>query len=199
MSEAFIGQITAFGFNFAPRSWGFCSGQLVAISQNTALFSLIGTNFGGDGRTTFALPDLRGRMPMSFGHGSGLSSRNLGVRGGQEQEQLTNAQLPSHSHTATFTATTTSVNVMASTAAATKDAPEAGDYLATANAAGRAANIYVPAADAGTTAALGGVTFTEGGQVTVDPDGGSQSFPVMNPFLAVNFCIALQGIFPSRS
>jgi len=108
MSEPFLGQITAFGFNFAPRSWGFCSGQIISISQNSALFALLGTTYGGDGRTTFMLPDLRGRMPISFNQGPGLSSRPLGQRGGSETQALDNASLPSHSHTAAFTPNTSS-------------------------------------------------------------------------------------------
>ncbi len=199
MSEPFIGQITAFGFNFAPRSWAFCGGQIISIAQNSALFALLGTNYGGDGRSTFALPDLRGRMPVSFGQGPGLSNRPIGQRGGRELEMLQNANLPSHSHTATFTPATTSVNVMASTTTATKGTPEAGDYIAAGSAGGRGNNIYVAGSAAGTTVALGGVTFAEGGQVTVNPDGGNQAFPVMNPFLAISFCIALEGMFPSRS
>ena len=99
MSEPFIGQITMFGGNFAPRDWAFCNGQVLSISQNQALFSLLGTTYGGDGITTFALPDLRGRSPMHAGTGPGLSPRSPGQRGGAEQVALTVAQLPSHSHT----------------------------------------------------------------------------------------------------
>ena len=98
MSEPFIGQIVQFGGNFAPRGWAFCNGQLLSISQNTALFSILGTTYGGDGRTTFGLPELRGRVPMHPGDGPGLAPRNLGEKGGTESNTLTTANLPSHTH-----------------------------------------------------------------------------------------------------
>ena len=94
MSEPFLGEIVAFAGNFAPRGWAFCDGQLLAISQNTALFSILGTTYGGDGRTTFALPDLRGRVPMHPGNGPGLSSRRLGEKGGSESNRISTANLP---------------------------------------------------------------------------------------------------------
>ncbi|PSN11862.1 phage tail protein, partial [filamentous cyanobacterium CCT1] len=97
MSDPFVGEIRMFAGNFAPRGWAFCNGQLIAISQNTALFSLLGTLYGGDGRTTFALPDLRGRTPIHAGQGAGLSDYPLGSRGGVEQVALTTEQLPAHS------------------------------------------------------------------------------------------------------
>ena len=99
MSEPFIGSIILFGGNFAPRNWAFCNGQLLAISQNTALFSLLGTTYGGNGQTTFALPDLRGRAPIHFGQGPGLTNYDLGQVGGEETVTLTQAQLPPHTHT----------------------------------------------------------------------------------------------------
>ena len=98
-SEPFIGEISIFGFNFAPRGWSTCDGQLLAISSNQALFSLLGTTYGGDGRTTFGLPDLRGRLPMHFGSGPGLTNRPIGQRGGAEQVTLTVGTMPSHNHT----------------------------------------------------------------------------------------------------
>ena len=99
MSEPFIGQITLVGFNFAPRGWAFCEGQLLSISQNTALFSLLGTTYGGDGRTTFGLPDLRGRVPIGPGTGPGLPSYSWGQKGGADREALAINQMPGHSHT----------------------------------------------------------------------------------------------------
>src|SRR5690242_18351749 len=98
MSEPFIGEIRAFGFNFPPRGWAICAGQLLPIAQNTALFSILGTSFGGDGRTTFALPDLRGNAPLHIGTGNGLTPRQLGETGGTAQVSLSLAQMPAHSH-----------------------------------------------------------------------------------------------------
>jgi microcystin-dependent protein len=99
MSEPFLGEIRMFGGNFAPRGWAFCNGQTLSIAQNTALFSLLGTTYGGNGQTTFALPDLQGRVPMHWGQGSGLSSRSLGEQDGVEAVTLTQQQLPAHTHT----------------------------------------------------------------------------------------------------
>lgn len=174
----FIGQLQAFGFNFAPVGWAFCSGQILAISTNTPLFSLIGTTFGGDGRTTFALPDLRGRSIVHVGQGPGLSSVAWGQKAGAEQLTLTMNNLPSHNHTANFrlgnglgnTATATNNNLAASAGSDT---------------------IYTPGA-------LGGDNLAAG-TVTVDNSGGSQPIGSRNPYLGINVCIALQGIFPSRN
>ena len=101
MPNPFIGQVNYIGFNFAPRGWALCDGQLLPIASNTALFSLLGTAFGGDGRTTFALPDLRGRTPLGVGNGAGLNDVTWGQRGGSENVTLTVAQIPSHNHTIT--------------------------------------------------------------------------------------------------
>ncbi len=171
--EGFIGQIMMFGGNFAPRSWAFCEGQLLAISQNSALFSILGTTYGGDGRTTFALPDLRGRVAIHAGNGPGLSNRPLGARSGSEYEILNVTQLPSHTHTA---------QLSGSTAAADASDPT-GKYLARANE-----DIY---SGSGPTTTMGGVT--------VGNTGGNQSFSNIQPSLAVNYIIALFGTYPSRS
>ncbi len=117
MSEPFVGEIRMFAGNFAPRGWAFCDGQLLAVSQNDALFSLLATVYGGDGRTTFGLPDLRGRIPIHAGTGPGLSPRRLGAKFGTEEETLTVNQLPSHSHT-----------LQVSTAAATQNSPS-GEFI----------------------------------------------------------------------
>lgn len=116
MSEPFIAEIRIFAGNFAPRSWAFCNGQLVPIAQNTALFSLIGTTYGGDGRTTTALPNLEGRTPMHPGRGPGLTARRLGQRGGSEQVTLTEAQLPNHNHTAMASTNSADTNIPSDTA-----------------------------------------------------------------------------------
>ena len=169
----FIGEIIMFGGNFAPRGWAFCDGQLLPISQYTALFSILGTTYGGDGRTTFALPDLRGRFAMHPGNGPGLSSRRLGQKGGQENVTLTVNNMPSHSHSLVAD----NKNAKAST--------PGSNYLAIS----QNDDIYRDDLDTPVNMATGSVANT----------GGSQSFSVENPFLCVNFIIALEGVFPSRS
>lgn len=172
MSEPFVGEIRMFAGNFAPRGWAFCDGQLLAVSQNDALFSLLGTIYGGDGRTTFGLPDLRGRIPIHAGQGPGLSSRRLGAKGGAEKVTLTANQLPSHTHT--FNAVRTP---------GTETAPPASGTLA--QSVGY--DLYVP---------FGAPTNMASS--TVSSIGGSSSHINEMPFLCINFIIALVGIYPSR-
>jgi microcystin-dependent protein len=172
MSEPFIGEIRMFAGNFAPRGWAFCDGQLLAISQNDALFSLLGTIYGGDGRTTFGLPDMRGRIPNHAGSGPGLSSRRLGDKLGNENETLNTSQLPSHSH-----------EFQASTASGTQSTNN-GQYLASS------ANVRV-FRPVGATGNLLSTSMTN--------VGGNSPHNNMMPFLCINFIIALFGIYPSRS
>ncbi len=172
--EPFIGQIQAFGFTFAPRGWALCDGQVLPIAQNTALFSLLGTTYGGDGRTTFALPDLRGRMALHFGQGPGLSSRSIGQKSGVENVTLAVAQTPAHSHVVTLKGTD-------SAASSTK--PE-NNHLASGN-------IYAPPG--------GNLVNQAADATTVSSVGGGQSHDNMPPFLVINWCIALTGVFPSRN
>ncbi|MDE4135067.1 tail fiber protein [Phaeobacter sp. QD34_3] len=172
MSEPFVGEIRMFAGNFAPRGWAFCDGQLLAISQNDALFSLFGTVYGGDGRTTFALPDMRGRLPVHAGSGPGLSPRRLGAKSGSENVTLTVNQLPSHSH-----------EFHASTAVATLENPQ--NHLV---AEGVGVNFYE--ADNQNTNMASAMTGNTGG---------SRSHTNLMPFLCVNFIVALFGIFPSRT
>jgi microcystin-dependent protein len=172
MSEPFIAEIRIFAGNFAIRGWAFCSGQLLPISQNTALFSLVGTTYGGDGRTTFGLPNLQGRAPMHPGRGPGLTQRRLGESTGVETVGLTENQMPSHSHTA-----------RGSENAAVASTPF-GNVVASGG--GRGINSYLNAeTSVGTTRQL-------------LPKGGGQSHENMQPYLSMNFIIALQGVFPSR-
>jgi microcystin-dependent protein len=171
MSEPFLGEIRIFGFNFAPQGWAFCDGQLMSISQNTALFSLLGTFYGGNGIQTFALPDLRGRVSIHQGQGPGLSSYVIGQTGGTENTTLNTNQMPQHNHAA-----------VANASPATTGRPDG------AVPARAAADIYAPAPD-GTAMNAGHIGNT----------GGSQPFNNLQPYLTVNFCIALQGIFPSRN
>ena len=171
MSEPFVGEIRMFAGNFAPRGWAFCDGQLLAVSQNDALFSLLGTIYGGDGRTTFGLPDMRGRIPVHAGTGPGLSPRRLGAKAGAENVTLTVNQLPSHSHRQTAT-----------TAAASTRNP-VGHALANSGFG----DVY--------TDDLGEVDMASN---AISKIGGSRSHTNLMPFLCINFIIALFGIFPSR-
>jgi len=179
MSEPFIGQITMFGGNFAPRNWAFCQGQLLAIASNQALFSILGTTYGGDGETTFALPDLRGRVPVSSGRGPALSDRRLGSRGGVENVTLNVNEIPAHNHTITAPSLNASANP------ANSNDP-AGRMLAMAPAYG----------DAGGAVAMDSTSIPPH---TIGDAGGGQRHTNVQPFLTINFIIALQGIFPSRN
>ena len=182
--EPFLGQIQAFGFNFAPRGWAMCQGQLLSIAQNTALFSLLGTQFGGNGQTTFGLPDLRGRCLVGMGQGPGLSPVDIGQVGGSESVTLTTAQMPQHTHTATATSTLSAEGVP-------------GD---SANPQGRMLggipNLY-KTPDPAQNKALSDQALTTA--VTNAPAGGSSPVDLRNPYLGINICIALEGIFPSRN
>ena len=172
MSEPFVGEVRMFAGNFAPRGWAFCDGQLLAVSQNDALFSLLGTIYGGDGRTTFGLPDLRGRIPIHAGSGPGLSPRRLGAKAGSENETLTVNQLPSHTH-----------DWRASGAAATERLPTSAVY-----AQHSASDFYrKPPTNS--------ANMNSAALATI---GGSRSHSNLQPFLCINFIIALFGIYPSR-
>ncbi len=173
MSEPFVGQITMFAGNFAPRGWAYCDGQLLAVSQNDVLFSLLGTIYGGDGRTTFGLPDLRGRIPIHQGGGPGLSNRNLGSKSGAEQATVTAPQLPTHSHT-----------FQASTTTGDQSNPSGACLASSANM-----RLY---RDVGTSANLAPET-------AITKFGGSQAHTNVAPFQCINYIIALFGIYPSRN
>jgi microcystin-dependent protein len=170
--------ITMFAGNFAPRGWALCAGQLLSISQNQALFSLLGTTFGGNGITSFGLPDLQGRTPIHAGQGPGLSPFVLGQLGGAEFTTLLASNLPVHNHTATF-------NFAVSNQAANSDEPGGS----------AAANGATPAYLSGgvVSGQLGGVSASVGNT------GGSQPISLRQPYLGINFIIALEGIFPSRN
>jgi len=168
MGTPFMSEIRIMSFNFAPRGWAQCNGQFLPINQNQALFSLLGTTYGGNGQTTFALPDLRGRVPIHFGNG-----HPLGERAGAETHTVTASEMPQHAHA-----------VRATTRAATTSTPSPSVQLARssgANLYGAATNLVAFAADAASTV------------------GGSQPHTNMQPILTLNFCICLQGIFPSQS
>lgn len=192
-SEPFLGEIKMVGFNFAPRGYAFCNGQLLEISSNTALFSLLGTIYGGDGRFTFALPDLRGRVAVHPGNGPGLSQYLVGQKGGLESVTLTTVQMPSHNHTATTTVTDVSATLHGTDAGGDSEAPS-GKSLASK----RRTNIY--SADApDVDLHVGSITATAAASTTVNNNGGNLSHENRAPFLGIHHVIALQGLFPSRS
>ncbi|PWK13483.1 phage tail protein [Tumebacillus permanentifrigoris] len=177
MAEAFIGEIRVFAGNFAPRDWAFCNGQLMSIAQNTALFSLLGTQYGGDGRTTFALPNLSGRAAMSQGQGPGLTERTVGEQVGSGTVTLLTTEIPAHTHipqavAAKGTATDPTNTVWAETPPQGRTGTQIPLYAATPN-----------------------VTMSP---LALSVAGGSQPHNNMQPFLAMNFIICLYGIFPSR-
>lgn len=184
--EPFIAEIKLFGGNFAPRGWAFCDGQLLPISQYSALFSLLGTIYGGDGRTTFALPDLRGRVPLSPGSGPGLPTYREGEKGGTYDTILNSSNLPAHGHPVN--------NIMASSANATNNQPVAGDALA-APGSGSGRNFQ---ATLGYANATPDISLNAGGANTGNT-GNNTAFTNMQPYLAVHYIIALQGVYPSRS
>jgi microcystin-dependent protein len=172
MSDQFVAEIRIFPFNFPPTGWAFCDGQLMPISQNTALFSLLGTVYGGDGKSTFALPDLQGNAPMQPGQGQGLSQRFLGEQSGVETITLLVSEMPFHTH-----------SIMASQ----RDAIDRIPGPATQPAVGVALSYYAPAAN-----------FTPMAFQALSPAGGGLPHNNMQPYLTLSFCIALQGIFPQR-
>lgn len=202
--DPFIGQIMPYGFNFNPRGWYHCNGGLLAISTNTTLFSLLGTFYGGDGRTTFGLPDLRGKSPMSFGrHPGSIYDWRMGQAAGAESHTLTQMELANHSHSATFVPgpADTVAQVQVSTDAATTDTPAEGSYLAR-NDGGREDGVFMYRPDAGSgVVSLGGVTGGNGmgGTVMLQSTGGSTSFSILQPVQVVNYCVAYMGIYPPRS
>lgn len=183
-TEPFMGEIKPFGFNFAPRGYAQCNGQILSIAQNTALFSLLGTTYGGNGINTFALPDLRGRTMVHQGQGLGLSPINMGEMSGVENVTLTSANLPVHTHTATATSTLYGEGLPGNS-----QNPQ-GKLL------GGLPNLYItPDPTQNKQFAPEAVETL----VTVNPTGSSIPVNIRNPFLGLNLCIALEGIFPSRN
>jgi microcystin-dependent protein len=181
MAQPFLGDIEAFAFNFAPKGWALCAGQILPINQNTALFSLLGTTFGGDGVSNFALPDLRGRIANAFGQGQGLAPYQLGQSAGEEFHTLALTEMAAGGHTHSISATN---NGTASGTNVPSAAVTLGSGYSTETGS-PAVNIYTTAAP---TVAMGSLA----------PIGG-QPHENRMPFLALNYCIALQGIYPSRS
>lgn len=195
----YIGIILSFGFNFPPQGWALCDGQLLSIDENTALFSIIGTTYGGDGQTTFALPDLRGRVAVGAGQGPGLTNIILGQSAGTTSVTLTTSNLPSHTHTATVAEGTDvpKLNVVSETG---NTMTPTGNYLAARRSstnAGYNASGTPVALHAGTISGLSGAIPLP--SVTLGAVGGNQSFSIMKPYLGINYSIALDGIYPSQA
>lgn len=173
MADPFVAEIRLFPFNFAPKGWAFCDGQILPISQNTALFSLLGTTYGGDGKSTFALPNLQGNAAMFWGQGQGLSLRDLGEIGGSQTVTLLQSEIPSHNH---------SVNA----------AVDPGELNLPTDAA-------LTRSDGGTFYRAPGGAVANMSPSALPLTGGSQPHNNMQPYLTLNFCIALQGVFPPRT
>ena len=179
MSEPFIGEIKIFGGNYAPRGWAFCNGQLLPISQNTALFSILGNTFGGDGRSTLGLPNMQGRAPMHPGQGPGLSQRRLGERGGVDQVTLDETHMPSHSH-----------HLQAGTGVGPLGRGNTNDPIGNYTSVPTSGNQY---ASSGTKTPMSADAVSHKGSANPSPHNNMQSF------LTMNFIVALAGQFPSRS
>lgn len=175
MADPFVAEIRIFPFNFAPKGWAFCDGQLLPISQNTALFSLCGVTYGGDGKSTFALPNMQGNAPMHPGQCPGLSLHDLGETGGSETVTLLESEIPAHSHA-----------LMANAVVGDTNAPSPGVSLARSHNA----TAYQTTANQ---------NLTQLNLSALSPVGGDQPHNNMMPYLAFNFCIALQGVFPPRT
>lgn|SRR5262245_4999637 len=174
MSDPYVAEIRIVGFNFAPTGWALCDGQLMSISQNTALFSLLGTTYGGDGKTTFGLPNLQGRVPMHQGQGAGLTSRDLGEMGGEPAATLLESELPAHAH-----------SVSANVGGGNQASPVGGVW---SSLPGRTPPNL----------------FASSSNTTMSPQafakaGGSQPHNNMSPYVVLNFIIATQGVYPARS
>ncbi len=174
MADPFVAEIRIFPFNFAPRGWAFCDGQLLPLSQNTALFSLLGTTYGGNGKSNFALPNLQGSVPMFWGQGPGLSLRDIGETGGSETVSLLESEIPSHSH-----------SMMAATDIADQNSPSTTRVLTISNNGAA----YAP----------GTSPLVNMSDQALAPAGGDAPHNNMMPYLTLSFCIALQGVFPPRT
>ena len=192
--EGTIGEVRLFGGNFAPRFWAFCQGQLLSISQNQSLYSIIGTTYGGDGRTTFALPDLRGRTALSDGTGPGLITRVLGARGGEETVTLGIPQIPPHTHLTAFPGAV--VRPKISIAVTANSSTPENAYPADA---GSGNDNYRDAASSSTEPMAKAVSLSFNSDVTIGAVGGSQPHTNLQPFLALNYIICTVGDYPSRS
>jgi microcystin-dependent protein len=173
MADPFVAEVRIFGFQFAPKGWAQCNGQLLPISQNTALFALVGTYYGGDGKSTFGLPNLEGSAALHPGQGPGLSLYDLGQTGGSTTVTLLESEIPSHSHA-----------IMAQNAPGNRTNPIGNSFARLSSG-----NVYIPPA---------GAPLVNMSNQTLPPAGGDQPHNNLQPYLVLNFCIAMQGVFPPR-
>lgn len=194
--EPFIGQIMQVGFTFAPKGWAQCQGQLLGIAQQSALFSLLGTTYGGNGQTNFALPNAGGRSLIGTGQSPGTSTYQPGQIGGTESTTLTSGNMPAHTHVATYTGQLQALPAGRAELGTETAAPAAGSLLGTVyDAAGATPVLYVPTGTQGTPVNLGGLSGTVQNSIA----GNNQPFSIQMPYLAITTNIALEGIFPSRN
>ncbi|MBI9068859.1 MAG: phage tail protein [Salinivirgaceae bacterium] len=206
--EGTIGEVKIFAGNFAPRTWAYCEGQLMDVSQHTSLFSVLSNIYGGDGRTNFKLPDLRGRVPVGVGTGSGLTPITLGQLGGTQNHILSTNEMPQHTHTAQATASSVSVGGTA-TAVMNVSTEECEERSPDNRVLGpsSSSDMYQDTATAGKTLKSDAITVdtsaltvdVSGLSVAVNPAGGSQTFSIMQPYLGMHWIICLDGLYPSRS
>ncbi|MFD0993145.1 phage tail protein [Tenacibaculum geojense] len=203
--EGFLGEVKMFAGNFVPRGWALCQGQLLPIAQNQALFAIIGTIYGGDGRTTFALPDLRGRIPRGTGNGPGLQTAIIGQKGGTEFKTLSLLEMPVHSHGATFNSdggTPTNISISIPAVDDTGNTAEPGNTSSFAKietSSGEELNVYSNAnPDTNLKPFNATAIINASGTVTVGNNGGSQSFDNRQPYTTINYIICINGVFPSR-
>jgi len=216
MSEPFIGEIKILGFTFPPRGYSLCAGQTMSISQNTALYSLLGTYYGGDGQATFKLPDLRSRVPVGQGQGAGLSNYPIGAATGTEATTLLQSNMPAHTHTATtqvqanVTGITATTVVNAIAGPSTRVIAPGGNFITSpvvpltppvgAQAFAATGTGTVTALNAGTaTTTIAGGSINAPGNTIIGSTGQNMPFSNLQPLLAINYSIALQGIYPSRN
>ncbi|MFJ4248963.1 Microcystin-dependent protein [Pseudomonas helmanticensis] len=194
--DVYMGTVMTFAFNFAPSNWALCNGQIMSISQYNALFALLGTVYGGNGQQTFGLPNLQSRLPVCQGSGPGLTPRVMGEVSGAEQVTATLNNLPNHTHTLAGLTATTTVQLAnpASNVVGTPTATNA--YIGASGTGPGLANIYSDAQGASPVPLKGAATTISG---TITPTGNGLPMPIMNPYLVLNFSIALNGIFPSRN
>jgi len=193
MAEPYLGELKLIAFNFAPKGWAFCNGQLLPINQNQALFSILGTTYGGNGQTSFALPNLQGRVALGVGQGSGLSNYTLGQQSGLETATLAVDTIPAHTHASSVG----TLAIAAVSGPATQQSP-ANAFLA-AEVAGVTATYSNATPDTTMATAVNGGNGSVAGAPSISPTGGNQPFSILQPYLTLWYVIALVGIFPSRN